>query len=191
MPFVPIQFRDLIFDPKVQEMCVSSSFKCPYYNHSWSCPPRAPYLEKAVSTCNDFYSIYSLFDLESYIKKQKEINPDRSEFYIKSMFLLTKSFELNNLEGEFEKFLSQHAKEYKKRLLLYDGTCRYCALQGAGKCTFDDNLPCRFPKDRRYSMEAVGIEVISSVMNLVKKSKLEIEYPSKKYSYRFGLACFK
>jgi hypothetical protein len=36
-------------------------------------------------------------------------------------------------------------------------------------------------------MEAVGIEVVKTVLNL----ELDIDYPSKKYSYKFGLACFK
>jgi len=39
----------------------------------------------------------------------------------------------------------------------------------------------------RYSMEAVGIEVIRTVLEL----NLDVEYPSNKYSFRFGLACFK
>jgi len=38
-------------------------------------------------------------------------------------------------------------------------------------------------------MEAAGIEVISTVRDL--RDRFNIEYPSNKYSYRFGLACFK
>jgi predicted metal-binding protein len=147
----------------------------------------APYLEKAISTYKEFYLIYSMFDLETYIRKEREKKPNRSEFFIKNTFLLTKSFELNDLESEFNKFLAQYNKKYKKKLLLYDGTCRLCSLRKKGKCTFDAGEPCRFPKDKRYSMEAVGIEVIRTVREL----KLDIEYPSNKYSYRFGLACFK
>jgi len=188
MPFAQIQYEDIYFDPKVQEMCISPSFKCPFYGHSWSCPPNAPYLEKVLSTYTDFYLIYSMFDLESYIKTEKQ-RTSRSEFYIKNTFYLTKAFESNDQEKEFEKFLKQHARKYKKRLLLYDGTCKYCKIQKAGACTFDSGEPCRFPQEKRYSMEATGIEVIRTVADL--RSKLNIEYPSKKYSYRFGLACFK
>jgi predicted metal-binding protein len=94
-----------------------------------------------------------------------------------------------DLEKEFEKFLAQYDKQYKKRLLLYDGTCRYCKIQNAGACTFDSGEPCRFPKEKRFSMEAIGIEVIKTVRDL--KSRLDIDYPSNKYSYRFGLVCFK
>ncbi|MFX0076201.1 MAG: DUF2284 domain-containing protein [Candidatus Hermodarchaeota archaeon] len=188
MPYAQIRYEDIHFDRKVQEMCISPSFKCPFYGHSWSCPPNSPYLERALSTYTEFYLIYSLFDLESYIKKEKE-RTGRSEFYIKNTFLLTKSFESNELENEFDKFLRNYNKTYKKRLLLYDGTCKYCKIQNAGACTFDSGEPCRFPKEMRYSMEAIGIEVIQTVRDLT--DKLKIEYPSNKYSYRFGLACFK
>ena len=128
-----------------------------------------------------------MFDLEAYIKREKEKRPNRSEYFIRNTFLLTKNFKQNDLENEFTAFLAQYGKKYKKRRLLYDGTCRFCKIQKAGKCTFDSGEPCRFPKDKRYSMEAVGIEVVRTVLEL----KLDIEYPSNKYSYRFGLACFK
>jgi len=188
MPFVLIQYDDIYFDPKVQEMCISPGFKCPFYGHSWSCPPNAPYLEKELSTYSEFYLICSIFDLETYIKKEKE-RTNRSEFYIKNTFFLTNTFESRDLENEFEKFLAQYNKEHKKRRLLFDGTCKYCKIQNAGNCTFDTGEPCRYPKEKRFSMEAIGIEVIRTVLGL--KSKLDIEYPSKKNSYRFGLACFK
>jgi len=188
MPFAQIKYEDIYFDPKVQEMCISPSFKCPFYGHSWSCPPNSPYLENALSTYTEFYLIYSMFDLEGYIQKEKE-RTGRSEFYIKNTFLLTKSFDSNDLENEFTRFLAQYDRNYKKRLFLYDGTCKYCKIQKAGACTFDSGDPCRFPQEKRYSMEATGIEVIQTVRDL--KDSLKIEYPSNKYSYRFGLACFK
>jgi predicted metal-binding protein len=187
MPFVELKYEDIIFDQKVQEMCISPGFSCPYYNHSWSCPPVAPYMENIISRFDEFFLIYSQFDLEGYIKNEKKKNPRRSEFYIKNTFLLKKTFLLNDLEGEFDRFLMQYEKNYSKILLLYDGTCRYCLMQNAGPCTYDAGEPCRFPEERRYSMEAVGIDVIQTVKHL----RLEVDYPSNKYSYRFGLACIK
>lgn len=190
MPFAQINFDDIYFDPKVQEMCISPSFKCPFYGHSWSCPPNSPYLENTISSYKEFYLIYSLFDLETYIKKEKA-RTNRSEFFIKNTFLLTKTFESNDLENEFFNFLKQYNKKYRKRLLLYDGTCRYCKINNLGACTYDISKPCRCPSEKRYSMEAVGIEVIRTVRNLKKKQIIDIEYPSNKIYYRFGLACFK
>ncbi|MFW9874060.1 MAG: DUF2284 domain-containing protein [Candidatus Thorarchaeota archaeon] len=188
MPFTQIKFEDIYFDPKVQEMCISTSFRCPFYGHSWSCPPNSPYLEKTIATYEEFYLIYSIFNLKQYIEKERE-RTNRSEFFIKNTFLLTKSFDNYDLEKEFDKLTSKYGKSYKKKLLLYDGTCKYCKIQNVGACTFDSREPCRFPKEMRLSMEAVGIEVIRTVRAL--KDKLNIEYPSNRYSYRFGLACFK
>ncbi|TFF63752.1 MAG: hypothetical protein EU521_00450 [Promethearchaeota archaeon] len=186
MPFVKINYEDIYFDPKVQEMCVSKNFKCPYYNHSWSCPPAAPYLEKQIASYREYFLIYSKLDLEDYIKKEKKKNPNRSELYIKSNYFYNK-MDSSGLDKEFEIFLDQYDNPYSKKLLLYSGTCTYCNIESNQECTFDSGEPCRFPKERKYSMEAVGIEVIKTVLNL----NLNIEYPSKKYSYKFGLACFK
>ncbi|TFG11948.1 MAG: hypothetical protein EU535_06695 [Promethearchaeota archaeon] len=190
MPFIQINYEDIYFDPEVQKMCISSSFKCPFYGHSWSCPPNSPYLEKVLETYKEFYLIYSMFDLEEYIKKEKK-RTNRSEFFIKNTFLLTKSMENSDLEEEFTKFLEKYNNKHRRKLLLYDGTCKVCKLQGKDNCTYDSGEPCRFPNEKRYSMESVGIDVISTIRELKRKKILNIEYPSNKYSYRFGLACYK
>ncbi|MBD3195255.1 MAG: hypothetical protein GF317_09380 [Candidatus Lokiarchaeota archaeon] len=186
MPFVEINYKNIYFDPEVQEMCVSNNFTCPFYEHSWSCPPASPYLEKQIGTYKEFYLVYSKFDMENYLKEQKKKHPKRSELYLKSK-LYYSSIHSTELDEEFDKFLSQYDKPYSKRLLLYSGTCNYCNVQDAGNCTYDSGEPCRFPKNRKYSMEAVGIEVIKTVVKLDQ----DIGYPSKKYTYKFGLACFK
>ncbi|TFG06600.1 MAG: DUF2284 domain-containing protein [Promethearchaeota archaeon] len=186
MPFVEIQFKDIFFNPEVQKMCVSRTFTCPNYNHSWSCPPAAPYLEQEISTYKKFFLIYSKFDLESYVKEIKLKHPRRSEQKIKNNYYM-KSVYRNDLGKEIEKFLKQYQEPHEKKLILHVGACTVCNNKNDGKCTYDSGEPCRYPEKRRYSMEAVGIEVIKTVMNL----KADIEYPSHKYSYQFGLACFK
>jgi predicted metal-binding protein len=143
-------------------------------------------MEETISSYKDFYLVYSKFDLETYIQKEKQKNPQRSEKYIKNMYLL-KSVRLNLLDSEFERLLEEYEKSYSKKLFLYYGTCNYCEIQNAGSCTYDDGEPCRFPEERRYSMEAVGIEVIKTVRNI----DIDIGYPSQKFSFKFGLACFK
>ena len=98
-----------------------------------------------------------------------------------------KSVMKDDLVQEVIEFLKQYKKPYEKRLILYDGFCRVCHNKEDGGCTYDSGKPCRFPDQRRYSMEAVGIEVIRTVIEL----NLDIGYPSQKYDFRFGLACFK
>jgi predicted metal-binding protein len=167
-------------------MCKSSSYKCPSYNHSWSCPPAAPYLEDEISTYEAYYLIYTRIDLEEYIRQEKKKHPNRSELYIKSNYFYNE-METTALVEEMDTFLAQYEKNYSKKLLLYSGTCRYCKMHNMVECTYDSEEPCRFPQHIQYSMEAVGIEVVKTVINL----DLDIEYPSQKYIYLFGLACFK
>lgn len=186
MPYVQINYKDLYFNLEVQEMCKSSSYKCPSYNHSWSCPPVAPYLEEQIGNYEEYYLIYTRLDLEEYIEKEKKKNPNRSELYIKSNYFYNE-METTALVEEIDKFLAQYEKSYLKKLLLYSGTCRYCKMQNSGDCTYNSGEPCRFPEYIQYSMEAVGIEVVKTVINL----DLGIDYPSQKYVYLFGLACFK
>ena len=88
MPFKEIKFRNIIFDPKVQTHCVNPNFQCPSYDHSWACPPVAPYLEQEVSRYKKFYLIYVRFDLNSYITEIKEKHPNRKEEHIRNAFFM-------------------------------------------------------------------------------------------------------
>ncbi|TFF90413.1 MAG: DUF2284 domain-containing protein [Promethearchaeota archaeon] len=167
-------------------MCVTPAFTCPNYNKSWSCPPAAPYMEEKVSKYKEFYLVYSKFDLETYIKDTKAKHPRRSEQKIKNRFYMKYIYQ-NDLDVEIDKFFEQYKSEFEKRLVLYDGACRICQLKKVGNCAYENDEPCRYPEEMRYSMEAVGIEVIKTVLKL----KADIEYPSNKYIYRFGLICLK
>ncbi|MBD3211194.1 MAG: hypothetical protein GF311_01205 [Candidatus Lokiarchaeota archaeon] len=186
MPSVRIQYSDIFFNPKVQEMCVTSSFRCPFYDNTWSCPPAAPYLESEIAKYSEYYLIYTRFNLEEYIKREKKKHPKRSELYIKSKLYYENNEYSNDLDEEIDAFIAQYDKSYKK-LILSSGTCNYCNTQDIEFCSYKTEEPCRFPERMRYSMEAVGIEVMKTVLNL----DVDIKYPSKKYSYKFGLVCFK
>jgi predicted metal-binding protein len=175
-----------VFDPKVQTLCVNPKFKCPNYGHSWACPPEAPYLENEVSKYHRFCLIFSKFDMNSYVKKQKIKHPRRSEINIRNRFYL-KDYLRDDLEKEMFRFLETHKDEYESKLVLWDGHCRICGkLLGKG-CTYNKGEPCRYPDKKRYSMEAVGINVTDTVKNL----NLNIEWPPINHYYRFGLICFK
>lgn len=186
MPAVEIKLKNIIFDPKVQTLCISTNYTCPFYNHSHSCPPVAPYMKEEVSKYERFFLIYSIFDLEEQFKKIKARYPERSEYNIK-LDLQMKNVLSGNLEREFEKFLENYKEDYVEKLLLYDGTCRVCLNENDKMCTYDEGFPCRYPSKMSYSMEAVGIDVIMTVHQL----KLDIEYPSTRKAYRFGLICMR
>jgi predicted metal-binding protein len=186
LPFLEITLGDIIFDPKVQTYCVSPSYTCPSYGHSWACPPEAPYLEATVSKFNRFFLIYYELDLNNYIKDIKEEKPNLNEKNIKNE-LYNGKFLRNKLETEIFLFLENYQDLYEEKLILWDGFCRVCLNKTDKGCTYDSGKPCRYPDKKRYSMEATGIAVTEMVNNL----NLKIEWPPTNYVYRFGLVCFK
>ena len=186
MPYVEVKLKDIIFDPKVQSYCNNPKFRCPNYNHSWCCPPNAPYLEDKVSEFKKFFIIYFQFDLKFYIKEVKAKHPRRSEQRIRNMFFM-KIYVSDNLEKEIFRFLKDNERNYEDKLILWDGHCRICLNKKDKGCTYDSGKPCRYPDKKRYSMEAVGLHVTNTVKNL----NIDIEWPPVNHYYRFGLVCFK
>ncbi|MFX1455059.1 MAG: DUF2284 domain-containing protein [Promethearchaeota archaeon] len=186
MPFLKINFEDIIFDPKVQSYCVNPSFKCPSYGHSWACPPEAPYMEQKVAEFKDFYLVFYQIDLSKYIKNEQLKYPNKSEQSIRTM-LFSSGIVRDKLENEITNFLETYSKSFDENLILWDGYCRVCSNKIDKGCTFDAGEPCRYPEKRKYSMEAVGIDVTKTVSKL----NLGIQWPPKDFLFRFGLICFK
>ncbi|MHA1642197.1 MAG: DUF2284 domain-containing protein [Promethearchaeota archaeon] len=185
MPFIEIKYKDLIFDKKVQTMCVSDKFKCPNYGHSWACPPEAPFMRDKLQHYDKFYLIYHEFDLKDHVDKIKREKPNWTEEKIISYFY-RKEIMRDLMEEEIFKFINNIESNNDNVFILWDGHCRLCEKEGK-KCTYDEGQPCRYPDKIRYSMEAVGINVIETV----RKLSFKIEWPPKKYVYRFGVVCLK
>ncbi|MFW9902367.1 MAG: DUF2284 domain-containing protein [Candidatus Thorarchaeota archaeon] len=186
MPFLEIKSVDIIFDPKVQTYCINPNFKCPNYGHSWTCPPEAPYLQEEVSSYNKFFLIYVKYDLSKYINEEKAKNPKRSAKKIRNAFFM-KNLLRDNLEQEILNFFKESQIIYEEKLILWDGFCRLCSNEVDNGCTYDAGSPCRYPDKKRYSMEAIGIDVTQTVRNL----GFDIEWPPNDFIYRFGLVCLK
>ena len=186
MPYLEIKLVDIFFDPKVQTYCVNPNFKCPIYGHSWACPPEAPYLEEEVSKYQKFFLVYVEFNLSQYIQTVKEKHPKRSEINIRNAFFMNNLLR-DKLEQEIKNFFEEDQILNKKTLVLWDGFCRVCSNNTDKGCTYDSGDPCRYPDKKRYSMEAVGIDVTKTVKNL----NIELEWPPKEFVYRFGLVCLK
>jgi len=184
MPHIKINFDDIVFDTKVQTLCISPQFKCPYYGHSWACPPEAPYMEEQISKYSKFFLIYSKFNLAEYLERKKKRHPKCSEQVIRNRFYIRNTTR-NDLENEIFQFLQLSTENYEDRFILWDGHCRVCEQKAYKKCSYDENEACRFPNQIRYSMEAVGIHVSKTVKNL----GFEIEWPPIKNYYRFALVC--
>jgi predicted metal-binding protein len=186
MPFKEIKFKNLIFDPKVQSYCINDNFKCPNYNHSWACPPVAPFLEEKVSQFKKFFLIYYQFDLNSYVREMKLKHPKWSRDEIINR-VFSKGITRKGLDMEIKHFLEEFQIPFQERLILLGGHCQICSDRGDGSCTFDIGEPCRYPDEMKYAMEAVGIDVDKTVKSL----NFEIEWPPIRWIYRFGLICFR
>jgi len=186
MPFVEIDFEDLVFNPLVQNFCTNSNFKCPFYNHSWACPPIAPYLEEKLSEFQKFFLIYFQFDLESHIKETRSKHPNWSEERIRNQ-VFSKEITRKGLDTEINQFLEEYKEAFLEKLILVGGHCQICEDRRDGDCTYDIGEPCRYPDEMRYSMEAVGIDVDKTVKSL----NFRLEWPPKRWIYRFGLMCYR
>lgn len=152
--------------------------------------------------------------MNKYVIEEKKKHPNRTEERIRNSFY-RKEILRDNLESEVFNFLAQNEGKYSQRLVLWDGHCRVCYKEEKKSemvsskqmfwfkkkvrkvqnkcsrirnyCTYDSKEPCRYPKDKRYSMESVGINVDKTVRNL----NIDIEWPPTNFIYRFGLICIK
>ena len=186
MPSVEIEIKDIVFSPEVQTYCNNPKFKCPNYGHSWACPPEAPYLEEKISEFKRFYVVYYQFDLKKYVAEVQLKHPHRKKDRIIRSFY-AKDIVRDYLEQEIIQFLKDNNEEYEEKLIFWDGCCRVCTNSKDNGCTYDSGKACRYPDKKRYSMEAVGINVNDTVKNL----KINLEWPPMNYTYRFGLICFR
>jgi len=186
MPFIEIKFNDIVFDPKVQTYCVNPNFKCPNYHHNWSCPPVAPYLEEEISCFQKFFLTYFQFDLKSYIRETRSKHPNWSEERIRNR-VFSKEITRKGLDIEINQFLEMSQEPFQEKIILVGGHCQICHDRRDGDCTYDSGEPCRYPDEMRYSMEAVGINVDKTVKSL----NFSLEWPPKRWIYRFGLICFR
>lgn len=184
MPAIEISKEDIVFDRQVQTYCNNPKFRCPNYDHSWACPPIAPYLKEKISQFNKFYLIYYKYDLNRYVNDIKSKFSDLSEEEIRNDFY-RKEFMRDHVEDEIHDFIKNYIEHSNEIFILWDGYCRICSKQGIS-CTYESETPCRYADQIRYSMEAVGIDVTKTVSNI----NIDIEWPPINYAYRFGLICY-
>lgn len=105
---------------------------CPHYNLNYTCPPNSP----KFTECTKDYK-YSLV-LALYMNIEKNHSLEETHSYLRKIL----SSILIPLEKEF------------CGLLTDGGRCQYCE-----KCTYIDNLPCRYTDKIRFSMEAMGLDL--------------------------------
>ena len=186
MPHIEIKFNDLVFEPKVQLYCLNPNFKCPNYNNNWACPPEAPYLEDRLSKFEKFYLIIFKLDIKSHSQSIRKKHPNFSLQRILNR-IYSKRLTEKGLEMKIYRFLDNYDEYYEEKIVLWGGHCQLCYDKLKKGCSKPNGEPCRFPDKKRYSMEAIGINVDKTVKNV----NIELEWPPNDFLYRFGLICFK
>ncbi len=157
-----------IFPFNIEEIAVAEwvHLKCCYgcnrYNTNWCCPPATPGPEKVRAILREYSTALLLVGNQScpdfYLDNgKKRANQVR---YWKGTISLER---LLFLEG------------YYKAFSLVGETCALCK-----ECTYPDD--CRFPKERRPSVESFSIDVIGTLQNLGKTSKVA-KHKSESFSY--------
>jgi len=135
-----------------------------------------------------FFVVYFKFDLKSFSEKMRAKHENWSSKMCHNSRYYNRTIQ-NGLDLEISGAnfrLKKHLKDKKVNILtLRGGTCRICTRKRIGKCAFPDK--CRFPHLVRYSMEAVGIDVTSTMRNI----GIVLEWPPKKFVYQVGLICVR
>ncbi len=183
MPTIEISFKDIIFDPNVHSYCVSKKFTCPNYGTSWSCPPAADILDTKIATYNRFFLIYIKIDQNEFILEHiEDLN------YTHIPVFQRKLNDLINKQANREiSFFLQTLNEDKENIfVLWPEKCKICE-NASKKCTYLTQQPCRNPEERHYSMTGAGVNMDRTAKNI----NIALEWPPKKYTYRFGLVCLK
>jgi len=186
LPFIEINYFDIAFDENVQNLCVNSKYSCPNYSHCWACPPNSPFMKNKLAQHEKFFLVYYKYDLHNFSEKMRERHSNWSDKMCRNPRYYNNSIR-KGLELEINQFLLTYKEKYQSRLILGGGSCRICKTQKYHGCSFDLNEPCRFPEKRRYSMEAVGINVDETV----KQFGIHLEWPPINWVYQIGLICFK
>lgn len=111
--------------------------KCPNYNKNLLCPPNSPYLSNIVNDYNYFYLIYADFNFKQYKQGMGELHPNWTESQC----------------GNLLYWQSQIKKLLKNKISQIINIKKYILGCGSG-----------FGK-KIYSMESVGIDVMSTLKN--------------------------
>jgi predicted metal-binding protein len=121
-------------------------FGCSQYNTNWCCPPASPDLAKIRGVLQEYSQALLLIGSRQ-----------------------CKDFYLNNAKRRAEKVRSWKEVVAVERLLFLEGYDKAISLVSSScalckKCTYPET--CRFPKERRPSIEAFSIDLIGTLKNL-------------------------
>ncbi len=157
---IPLNTSDICVAQWVRLKC---KYGCNSYGKSWCCPPETPTPEKTEAVLKEYEKALLLCGI---IRNNHFYRDDQRKRRIQiSSWKGTVALERHLFLGGYYKafsLVSEHC-----------ALCRECAYPDA----------CRFPTDRRPSVESCSIDVFQTLSNIGKKFKLAHDVNEKYNSY--------
>lgn len=128
--------------------------QCPNYGKTWSCPPFdfAP---------EEFWKQYERFELTA-VKIIFDEEYGGRKFPKEEMDKIMKE-SIGRVKQELSQELLAEEKRLPGSISLSAGSCSLCG----GNCAKQEEKPCRFPEQMRYSIEALGGNVGMTIEKLM------------------------
>jgi len=155
----PIRVEEIIVADWVHLKC---RYGCNRYNTTWCCPPATPEPDEVRKILADYTSALIL-----------EVRQHYPEFYRNNSRKRIKQVRGWKGTVSLERFL--FLEGYYKVFSLVGECCALCK-----ECTYPQN--CRFPQEKRPSVESFSIDVIGTLQNLGRSPHLA-EKTSDSFSY--------
>ena len=162
---------EAIFPFRTEEIVVAQwvHMKCRYgcsrYNTNWCCPPATPRPDRAGAILEEYTLALLLVGNETC-----------EEFYLNNAKKRAKQVRCWKGTVSLERML--FLEGYYKAFSLVGETCALCK-----ECSYPED--CRFPQEKRPSVESFSIDVIGTLRNIGKTSRVAT-HRSQKFNY-YGL----
>jgi predicted metal-binding protein len=121
-------------------------YGCSQFGTNWSCPPATPELSKARAIISEYSMALLLIGTQKC-----------SNFYINNNKKRSEQVRYWKGTVSIERYLFLHG--YDKAFSLVSGSCSLCK-----ECAYPE--ACRFPTEKRPTIESLSIDVIGTLKNL-------------------------
>lgn len=118
---------------------------CEHYNNCWSCPPFEDNITDSWQNYENINLVLLKLSYDDFITQEKHSKDD-----LDIILQLTLYNEKRKLLQDLSKKISDD-ENLTDTMILSTGYCNICP-----KCTRKESEPCRYPKNKLYSMESLG-----------------------------------
>jgi predicted metal-binding protein len=146
---LPVNVKDICVANWVQMKC---KYGCKKFGKSWCCPPETPTPDQVRSLLNEYKKALLLcgritsseFHKDNYQKRRKQVQIWKGTVALERQLFLA---------------------GYYKAFALVSESCALCR-----ECTYPHD--CKFPMDRRPSVESFSIDVFKTLQNIGKQFEI-------------------